>query len=290
MLTHAARSTDRKAGQSTRLPYVPFMDFGGDAMRNDFYVYLHKRATDGRVFYVGKGRNGRANLMVRRNPHWENVAERHGVEVVFYEVNLTEKEAFQSEVNAIKSFRAKGHPLTNMTEGGEGPCGARHSDLTRIKMSKERIGKKKPEGFGKRIAQLNALRFSDPDYRKRQSEIRIGKKLSEETKRKIAQKAMGRKLTQEAKEKTVAAIKKRSSDPKFREKLSARSTNKRPIECDNGMVFESAVAATKWLQGLGHAKASPNTLTRACKGKSETAYGFKWKYYQVDASKGDLHP
>lgn len=286
MLTHAARSTDRKAGLSTCPPHVLLTDISGDAMRNDFYVYTHKRKTDGLVFYVGKGSGGRANLMVRRNPHWGNVAEKHGVEVVLYEVNLTEKEAFQSEVNAIKSFRAKGHPLTNMTEGGEGPCGARHSDLTRIKMSKERLGKKKPENFGKRIAQLNALRFLNPEYRKRQSDIRIGNKLSDETKRKIALKATGRKLSQSGKEKTIEAIKERSARLEFREKLSASSTRKRPVECSNGMVFESAIAATKWLQGLGHTKASPNSLTRVCKGKCQTCYGFGWIYYQPEKQEG----
>ena len=40
-------------------------------MKNDFYVYIHKRQSDGIVFYVGKGRGKRAYYFHERNDHWK---------------------------------------------------------------------------------------------------------------------------------------------------------------------------------------------------------------------------
>lgn len=37
----------------------------------EFYVYLHRRATDGRVFCVGKGHGKRAWRTEGRNPKWQ---------------------------------------------------------------------------------------------------------------------------------------------------------------------------------------------------------------------------
>jgi hypothetical protein len=41
---------------------------------SEFYVYLHRRATTGEIFYVGKGSNKRAWTAQGRNRHWQNIA------------------------------------------------------------------------------------------------------------------------------------------------------------------------------------------------------------------------
>ena len=45
----------------------------------NFYVYQHRRADDGGIFYVGKGKGKRAGERAKRNPFWKNIAAKHGV-------------------------------------------------------------------------------------------------------------------------------------------------------------------------------------------------------------------
>lgn len=108
---------------------------------NIFYVYLHRRKTDKKVFYVGKGKESRAYSASDRNNHWHNVKNKHGliVEIVFD--NLSEKEAFQVEVDTILEMKCFGYPLCNMTNGGEGVSG--------LKQTSEHIAKRVAKNTGR---------------------------------------------------------------------------------------------------------------------------------------------
>jgi len=87
---------------------------------NRFYVYIHRRLTDNKVFYVGKGNKNRAYSKCGRNKYWLRTYSKHGrsVEIVFD--GLTSSEAFQAEIDTILEWRYFGHPLCNMTIGGDG--------------------------------------------------------------------------------------------------------------------------------------------------------------------------
>lgn len=89
---------------------------------NDYYVYLHRKVTDGRVFYVGKGRDRRAYRGDKssRSDRWLNTANKHGwyVEIVFD--NLSEEEAYNLEVDTILEMRHFNEPLVNHNKGGFG--------------------------------------------------------------------------------------------------------------------------------------------------------------------------
>lgn len=112
---------------------------------NKFYVYLHRRATDNKVFYVGKGCGRRAWTQHNRSTYWKNVANKHGlvVEIVFD--NLSEEDAFQCEIDAILEFKYMGEPLVNLTKGGPGSSvrGRKASDESKTKMSLARKNKPK---------------------------------------------------------------------------------------------------------------------------------------------------
>ena len=84
-----------------------------------FYVYIHRRASDGKVFYVGKGHSKRA-FAKDRNRFWQNTFEKHGLKVEVLEHFESELEAFKREIELIAKFKADGHPLANLTDGGEG--------------------------------------------------------------------------------------------------------------------------------------------------------------------------
>lgn len=104
---------------------------------NKFYVYIHRRNTDGLPFYVGKG-SGKRAWQVKgksRNQYWHRVAAKHGfsVEIVFD--NLTEEEAFDCEINTIIELNYFGYPLTNLSSGGEGNSGLKFSDKQRLNIT-----------------------------------------------------------------------------------------------------------------------------------------------------------
>lgn len=44
----------------------------------DFYVYVHKKKTNGEVFYVGKGSGKRAWSAFGRNSLWKRTADKYG--------------------------------------------------------------------------------------------------------------------------------------------------------------------------------------------------------------------
>lgn len=85
----------------------------------DYYVYLHKKADTGEVFYVGKGR-GRRAWKKERSEYWKNVVAKHGFTVQMWREGLTEEEAFAEEIRKITSLKAQDVKLANLTDGGEG--------------------------------------------------------------------------------------------------------------------------------------------------------------------------
>lgn len=144
-------------------------------MNNIFYVYLHRRATDNKVFYVGKGKGKRAYSTSGRNERWQRTEAKHGlvVEIVFD--NLEEEEAFQVEKDTILEFKYFDHPLCNMTNGGEGLSGFKWSEeQMKNHFTKSNIGRKQsPEQIAKR------------------SKAMMGRVVSQETRQKISKAQQG---------------------------------------------------------------------------------------------------
>lgn len=136
---------------------------------NKYYVYLHRKKTDGSIFYVGKGSNNRAyENITSRNSFWKNISNKHGYYVDFANKNLTEEEAFELEKFLIQEIKdLNRHKLCNLTDGGEGCSG--------YKVSKE-----------------------VKEYKRN---LRLGFKVSEEVKNKIRIKKIGVPLSEEHKNK-----------------------------------------------------------------------------------------
>lgn len=108
---------------------------------NKYYVYLHRRSSDNKVFYVGKGSGNRAWDLSGRNAFWNRTKNKHGllVEIVFE--NLNEDEAFRCEVDTILEMRYFNEPLCNLTSGGEGISGLSFTDEQRLKISESIRGR-----------------------------------------------------------------------------------------------------------------------------------------------------
>lgn len=66
-------------------------------MLNNFYVYSHVKKTDGKCFYIGKGKGNRAYTPYSRNRYWLDIVKKHGFETIILIDNLPESKAFELE-------------------------------------------------------------------------------------------------------------------------------------------------------------------------------------------------
>lgn len=102
----------------------------------DFYVYLHRMATTGTVFYVGKGTGQRAWDTGTRGAEWASIVHRHGLTVEIACDGLQEWAAHELERDLIalhgRADQGAG-PLVNKTDGGAGTVGYLHSDELRAR-------------------------------------------------------------------------------------------------------------------------------------------------------------
>lgn len=142
-------------------------------MNNKFYVYLHRRKTDNKVFYVGKGKGKRAYTKRGRNIRWINIANKYGFSVEIAFDNLTEEDAFAIEIDTIKEMRHMFHEtLCNMTDGGEGASGLKWTAEQRMKIEgriqgKDEIENRRSKLIGKKMSPVDIARIKklqEPRY------------------------------------------------------------------------------------------------------------------------------
>jgi len=245
-------------------------------MLTDFYVYMHKRQSDGVPFYIGKGSKSRAWKKHGRSELWKRIVKKHGYDVVLIDEKLSEKESFELETFAIdflgKQSNNKG-PLINITDGGEGASGRIVSELTRKKISDGNVGNKNSLG-----------RIYSEEIRKKMSLARIGKKPTNETRKKLSDAKQGQKHnrfgilhTDETKAKMSFAHSGKSLSNETKDKIR-KAKSKKVICKELNMQFESAYVASDWLKNNGYPKAAPQNISSACRGKYKIAYGYSWEF------------
>lgn len=105
----------------------------------DFYVYLHRKATTGEIFYVGKGQGNRAWSHKSRSKYWQNLVAKHGYTIELAGSGLQEWYAFELEKELVALYGRKDTgdgALANLSDGGDGPAGRVVSDSQRAHHSK----------------------------------------------------------------------------------------------------------------------------------------------------------
>ena len=157
---------------------------------NIFYVYLHRRKTDNKVFYVGKGKNRRAWCTDKRNKHWNNVVDKHGFNVDIVFEGLSEQEAFQIEKDTILEMKYFGCDLTNMTDGGEGSSGFKQSDEQIQKRTLPKIGVPLTEVHRQKISKAQKGVPKKRTSVEKMRKSKTGIKLSEASRLKMSQSAL----------------------------------------------------------------------------------------------------
>ena len=135
-------------------------------------VYRHRRLDTNEIFYVGIGKSKyRATNKSKRSEFWKRITNKTDYSVEIIAKVETWELACELEQFLIQEYGRKDlgtGTLVNMTDGGEGMFGHKHSEETKLKMSKVNRGKK----FSK-------------ETKLKMSEAHKGKKMSEEAKSKM---------------------------------------------------------------------------------------------------------
>ncbi len=92
-------------------------------MEKNKVVYIHRKATDGTIFYVGIGNPSRAKNRYYRNRFWKATVKKHGHTIHIIERNISWKDACESEIALIELIGRRDlglGTLVNLTDGGDG--------------------------------------------------------------------------------------------------------------------------------------------------------------------------
>jgi hypothetical protein len=228
-------------------------------MRQDFVVYCHKRPTDGEIFYVGKGTAYRAKRSDSRNNYWNNIVDKHGgFDIEIVAENLTESEALKFEVILIKGLRDAGADLCNMTDGGEGMSGFKHSEKSKELMRTTNKGKTKSghrlsEEHVEKLRLAKLGRKQSKEHAKAAALARVGRVVSDDTRQKISQALLGKPISEEHKRKLM-----------------------KPVVClTTGEEFESVKAA------CDKYSLHRQNVAKCCRGKIKQTGGLAWQYKEL---------
>ena len=178
---------------------------------NLFYVYMLSDPITGTPFYVGKG-SGRRCLRHRtsqKNNLLKGTLKKlhdQNLEPIIAKLHemLDESKAFAIERDMIKKFGRRNlgtGSLCNLSDGGEGPSGLKHTDETKAKMSDSHKGNKCAVGYKHTPEAREKM-----SLQRRGNIFALGHKHDPETRRKMSAKASGRPQSTEHKARRAAAM------------------------------------------------------------------------------------
>jgi hypothetical protein len=125
-----------------------------------FYTYAHY-TPQGRLFYIGKGSKKRAHSFYKRGSYWQNIVNKYGKPNVEILADWkTEQEAFEHEKVLIACFKDMGYKLANLTNGGEGTSGYKHTPEQREKNRLAQLGNT-PWNLGISCSEETKLKISN---------------------------------------------------------------------------------------------------------------------------------
>ncbi len=181
-----------------------------------FFVYVD-RTTDGRPFYVGKGKSRRVK-MNERNAYWRNIAAKHGQQREVVLATRDEAFAFEQEKRLIIELGTfedgtPGRWGANLTEGGEGPSGVIRN-----------------EAYRQRVSERFKGRLRSEESRKRQSESIRGEKNHLYGRTGLAHPKTGKTMSLETRQRQSDALRGRDSWNRGKTGVYTEEANRRRAE------------------------------------------------------------
>lgn len=255
-----------------------------------YFVYIHTSPNNKR--YIGITQQNPPNkrwrqgaTSYRNNDYFCKAIRKYGWNNFKHEIvlqNLTKQEAEMFEVEIIKHYKTNNRKYGyNISNGGE--CIGKHSEESKTKMSKSRMGKysgiNHPH-FGKTLSQETKDKISKSHTgfkhteeskqkmstnRSGEKHFMYGKKHLKETKDKISKSHIGKLVGPD----NGMFGKKRTDDEK--NKISIKNSKK--VLClETGEIFSSCIEASNILN------IDYSFLAKCCAGKRDTCKGLHFKY------------
>lgn len=225
-----------------------------------YLVYAHIRPDTDEIFYIGKGTKKRSIDRSNRNRYWKNIVNKcQKFKSIILAGNLTEKEALNYEILMIKKLKEIGVSLCNMTLGGDGLSGYKHTEETKHHLSKIKTGKVSPTKGTK----------ASEETRLKQRFAKLGKPRSDKAKEAVSKGMIGRKFSQETRDKISKANLGNKLSKEHIEKLS-----KKIICISTNIIYPSAREAARQLHLY------PANISKCCNGQLNKTGGLQFKFYQ----------
>jgi hypothetical protein len=193
-------------------------------------IYRHLKP-NGEVFYIGIGKTETRAYSRDRSKFWKSIVEKYGYEVQILKKDLTLEDAKELEIILIAHYGRRDlgtGTLVNMTNGGDGINGYKHSDEAILKITESSIGRIWTEELKSKMKKPKS---------KEHIENMKGRIWTEESKSKISNSNKGRKMTDEAKQKMSEAkigktpwIKGKKMSDESREKMRIAALNRKKKE------------------------------------------------------------
>ncbi len=163
-------------------------------------VYRHIRTDLNIPFYIGIGKEvARAYCKVNRNQHWKNIVGKtsYDVHILFDDVSYEFAKEKEKEFIELYKRKEDGGILCNITKGGDGVLGIRHTEEARKKMGEPNKGKTISDWHRQRISEFHKGKKHSEEFKAKMSENfmgeknhRYGVKASEETRKKMSESAI----------------------------------------------------------------------------------------------------
>lgn len=227
-----------------------------------FTVYEHWRPDTGRCFYIGKGRGARHEDMVNgRNDRHHAVQKALAMSglrpsIVVIARNLSEADAFLLERARISFWKSEGHELANLSCGGEGCSGYKHTPEAIAKTVAFHTGRKRSAETRAKIAAKATGRKADPARIEMLASLNRGRK---------------RQFTEEHKANIGAAGEGRPMPPHVKEALRLSHVGKPRVQTAETRAKLSAARKGKKMGPMSAAHRA--AISAGNKGKSKSALG-----------------
>lgn len=291
-------------------------------------VYMHTNKENGKV-YVGqtckkpehRWNNGKGYLIQKddgtyQQPAFARAIQKYGwnnFEHIIFEADLTKEEANKMESILILLYQTNNPKYGyNLTYGGEGSVGFKHSEETKQKIknsllkvwteekrqmwSERQKGENNPN-YGKHLSEGTKKKISEslsgenhPMYGKHISEEQrekrkgllsgekhpmYGKHHSEETKQKMSKSRKGKKFSNEHKKKLSESAKNRTHPEEVKQKIS-NTKSRAIVQLNiNGAYIATHISAKEASKQTG---AHPDSIRKCCAKTQQTASGFCWMW------------
>jgi group I intron endonuclease len=237
-----------------------------------YIVYAHINKTNGKI-YIGitcrkpKRRWGSNGNGYKQHPYFYNAIQKYSWENFEHEIiasNLTKQEAENFEKLLISKIPKE--ESYNVTAGGEGTVGYRHTEDAKQRISEAHKGKIVSDETRKKLSEAGMGKIISEEAKKKMSKARKGNKFSEETKKNMSEAGKGRIFSEKHKRK-LSEVKKG-----IRNLKNSKTVNQYDLAC-NFIKEWSCMSEAERILNISRGK-----ISETCKGKRKTAGGFKWKY------------